>query len=111
MNRFITKETKNDSRKNRIKLLYILAPVTLIAMFLLVDSVSNTTFEKQKESLEAAINRDVLHCYAVEGFYPPSLEYIKEHYGLNYNEERFVVDYHPVASNLRPNVVILTVDK
>ena len=46
-------------------------------------------------------------CYALEGFYPPDLEYLKEHYGLTYDESSFVVEYQPVAGNIRPDVTIL----
>ncbi len=90
-----------------IHLSYI-AFVALLVLFLFgITSVNKTTIEKQQESLQTAIERDVLHCYAVEGCYPPSLDYIKEHYGLVYDEETFFVDYKPVGSNIMPDITIL----
>ena len=59
------------------------------------------------ESLENALNRSITQCYAVEGAYPPSLAYIKEHYGLIYDEELFYVDYQPIGSNIMPDVTIM----
>ena len=54
-----------------------LSLVLFIGLFFLflkgIGSVSNTTKEKQLESLNDAINRSVIHCYCVEGTYPPSL--------------------------------------
>ena len=35
---------------------------------------------------------------------------MKEHYGLIYNEDRFYVSYHPIASNIRPEYDILELD-
>lgn len=89
-----------------------LAFLLLLALFLIgITSVNKTTIEKQQESLQTALERDVLHCYAVEGFYPPSLDYIKEHYGLSYDEDTFYVDYKPIGSNIMPDMTILRVGK
>lgn len=101
-------------RNKRIK--YAKFPVLLsIAAFIIlfflfysgIGSVSETNKNKQKESLETALNRSITQCYAVEGAYPPSLSYIKEHYGLTYDENLFFVDYQPIGSNIIPDVTIL----
>ena len=44
-----------------------------------VGSVSQTASEQQMENLQQAIRRSAVHCYAVEGSYPESLDYLKEH--------------------------------
>jgi len=108
MNRFANKNDQSSLRRlPRIRLTYFLCPA-LLALFLLgLSSIGETTVSRQQESLENALNRDIIHCYAVEGFYPPSLEYIEEHYGLVYDKNMFFVDYQPIASNLRPDVTIL----
>lgn len=110
MHRFTTKATRRDDRKSFTKWLYLLLPILVVIFWYILTSVDNSTIDRQKESLENALNRDILHCYAVEGFYPPSLDYLKEHYGLRYDEELFMVDYQPIASNLRPDVTILVHD-
>ena len=46
-------------------------------------------------------------CYGTEGAYPESLAYLKEHYGLHYNEEKYIVDYEIVAKNIRPQVRVV----
>ena len=45
--------------------------------------------------------------YAMEGAYPESLEYLKEHYGLNYDETRYIINYEVMGSNLMPDVMVL----
>ena len=82
--------------------------VLVIAFFIIaVSRFSGNRVANQKEILTDAINRDVVHCYSIEGFYPPSLEYIEEHYGLTYDRDLFIVDYEPIASNLMPNITII----
>lgn len=108
MHRFTTKETKYQDKSAKTKYLYLLLPIILVCFFYLINSVDRETVEKQRESLEIAINKDILHCYAVEGYYPPSLDYLKTHYGLTYDEDLFFIDYQPIGSNIRPDVTILT---
>jgi len=49
----------------------------------------------------------ISQCYAVEGCYPPSLEYLEQHYGLLYDEDSFFIDYEYYGSNLLPEVTVL----
>lgn len=108
MNRFLNKHDKNPLYfLARIRISYLLFPLLIIFFLYGLTSISESTISRQQESLETALNRDIIHCYAVEGFYPPSLNYIEEHYGLVYDKDLFFVDYQPIGSNLRPDVTIL----
>ncbi len=92
-------------------MLPLLVGVFILFLFLRgVQSVSDTTAAKQQESLETALNRSIAQCYAVEGMYPPSLRYIREHYGLTYDEGKFVIDYRCEGSNLMPEVMVLPIN-
>ncbi len=86
-----------------------IAVFTLIAICFVqaVEYSGRSTIEKQQESLERAISRDIVQCYAIEGMYPPSLEYMEEHYGLTYDSDTFFVDYQPIAANLYPHFTII----
>lgn len=84
--------------------------VFLFVMFLFlsgVSSLSESTTKRQKEALEDAITQSISYCYSVEGVYPESLEYLKENYGLTYNEDLFYVDYRTTGANLMPDVTII----
>lgn len=93
------------------RLVFLLPAAAFIILFLLflrgVNSVGSSTLDKQQESLETALSRSIAQCYAVEGTYPPSLEYLKEHYGLTYDEDRFFIDYQVFGSNLMPDVTVI----
>lgn len=60
-----------------------------------------------KQQLEEAVRRTVVACYAVEGFYPPSVQYMQDRYALQYDESRYVIRYEVVASNLMPEITVL----
>ena len=72
-----------------------------------VRSLSADTDRRQRESLERALNQSITSCYAVEGAYPESLEYLTEHYGLTYDHDRFFVDYRISGANIYPDVTLL----
>ena len=46
-------------------------------------------------------------CYAAEGIYPPDLDYLEEHYGLQIDRDRYTVFYQIFASNLMPDITVL----
>lgn len=72
-----------------------------------INTVDESTASEQAKSLESAVRRSVAQCYAVEGTYPPSLDYLKEHYGLVYDAEQFYIDYTAIGSNIMPDITIL----
>lgn len=78
-----------------------------VLFFFAVDATGKSSIAKQQESLENALARDIVQCYSIEGRYPPSLEYLEQHYGLTYDKNTFFVDYMPIASNLYPDVTII----
>lgn len=105
-NRFVIKG-EGHKWQPHIRLIYPACLLILLIFIYSLSSISKTTVLKQQESLENALSKDITHCYAVEGFYPPSLSYLETQYGLTYDKDLFFVDYRPVGSNIRPDVTIL----
>ena len=62
--------------------------------------------KKASRTLQTAVTRSVTCCYE-EGSYPESLDYLKEHYGLHYDESKYFVDYQPIGSNIMPDITIM----
>lgn len=56
------------------------------------------------DMLRQATRKAVIQCYAIEGSYPPDITYLEENYGLEYNHDKYFVDYERYASNLMPYV-------
>lgn len=111
MNRFASKTNESPTVFSRLlRMLPLILGIVIIILFLIgVNYVSTSSLDKQQESLETAISNDIAQCYAVEGTYPPSLEYIKQHYGLTYNENVFYVDYQAIGSNIRPDYTVIRI--
>lgn len=106
MNRFVKKK-KIGIKINFMKISIVIFLAIIIVFLYAVINLNSSTITRQENALKTAIDRDVVNCYALEGFYPPSLDYMEDHYGLTYNKDLFFVDYQPVGSNLLPNITII----
>ena len=92
----------------------LLLPAALFALVLGLfvpglSSVSRAAREAERDSLENAIRRSAVHCYATEGAYPESLQYLEEHYGVLIDHSRYVVDYRAAGANLKPYVQLIDI--
>ena len=56
--------------------------------------------------LRQSVRKAVVQCYAIEGAYPPNVEYIEKNYGIKYNQEKYFIDYEIFASNVMPNIEV-----
>lgn len=82
----------------------------LLAVFVLIytsNSLTETNSTREKEILTSALEKNITQCYALEGAYPPDLEYLSKHYGFTYNKDHFFIDYQYIGGNLRPDVTII----
>lgn len=105
MARFQYQKKQHDSRKFILSVCVFL--VIVLLFFQGIESFSSSSVRRQKESLENALSRSVTYCYAVEGSYPQSLDYLKEHYGLTYNKDKFFVDYRVGGANILPDITVI----
>lgn len=65
---------------------------------------------QHEEALRIAresIMRGAIRCYALEGVYPPSYDYLRENYGIQVDEEKYTVFYDIFASNMMPDVTVI----
>lgn len=85
--------------------LFILIVCVGLAVFLAQRFQLNQR-DRQMEILEQAIERSLSLCYATEGFYPASIDYLVEYYGLVLDEESVYVSYKAFASNIRPDITL-----
>ena len=81
--------------------------VILFACMSGLSQISAQTDEEELASLEEAIHKSVAHCYAVEGYYPESLEYLKEEYGISYDSDKYFIDYQIWGENIMPDITII----
>lgn len=106
MNRF----EKPNFKKRILESVFfpIVVFILILGLFLFgISSISSTAVSEEKKNLENALQRDIVHCYAVEGIYPPTLSYMEDNYGLTYDTDKYIVDYQVIGSNLMPDYHVI----
>ena len=91
-----------------------IAVIALMAIMLavgvrMITGADHAQRKAQTQRVEDAVQSAALTCYAVEGAYPMDLNYLKENYGLSYDEDRYRVTYSAFASNLVPEIYVIEV--
>ena len=90
--------------ENLFPIIFFLVIVTLILFA--TSSVEQNTKQQSRKITEDAIRRAIISCYALEGSYPPSIEYLEKNYGL-YISDRYTVFYTAMGANLPPDLTVL----
>lgn len=88
----------------------ILFLVLAVLVFCLVKATDKMGSGQQAESLkqlDASIRKATMTCYATEGVYPPNVQYLKDNYGIQIDEDRYAVFYEIEGTNLMPNITVM----
>ena len=72
-----------------------------------LENLENGVDAESLRQAEEALRKGCAACYAVEGVYPPDLEYLEEHYGIRVDEEKYTIHYNVFAGNLMPDITVL----
>lgn len=75
-----------------------------------IKNMSKEVGQSDVDMLKDALENAVVTCYAIEGRYPESLEYIEEHYGVKIDGEKYFVDYNKNLINMKPQISVYTVE-
>lgn len=99
---------KNDSFSIKNQLLSIVLFLGIVAMFLGgISTLSKLSSRQESETLRLALVRGAVSCYALNGYYPESLEDLTYEYGITYDREQFLVDYQPQGANIMPEIIVI----
>jgi hypothetical protein len=99
------KKRRNGFARGLALMLAVFA-VLFFGAYALLGGISSVSSGKETELVRAAVRDAVLTCYAVEGFYPETLDYLKQNYGLRFNEDQYFVYYDAFASNIMPGIQV-----
>lgn len=88
----------------------IMAAALAIVFFGVADYAQGYGQRSVKE-IRAAVRSYVAQCYALEGRYPPDLDYLEENYGLLLDSSKYVYHYELFASNIFPDVQVFAINK
>lgn len=84
----------------------VMVAVAILAYFS-IDGFDKNTSGKSQTALENAIKKAAVQCYAIEGSYPPDLQYLADHYGIILNEDTYFYHYQVIGSNVMPDIIVL----
>ena len=88
-------------------LIPVLAVCILLWFFTALGHLGTGQAQEGRQQLETALRRAAVACYATEGVYPPTLDYLTEHYGIQIDRSRYSVFYEIFAENLMPQITVL----
>lgn len=85
-----------------------IAVMVIIALYsvLTMDKVVSWNSDAQSARIKEAIEMACVQCYAIEGSYPPDLEYLRDNYGIVLDHDRYYYYYEVFASNVMPVVEV-----
>ena len=105
-NSFFNK-TKNFIKDTKgILFTVLILAVVIVFFFTAVNGASGKADSSSASTLEKAIKRAAIQCYAIEGFYPPDVDYLVNHYGIIVDSQ-FIVEYKSFSGNNLPIIKVL----
>ena len=98
-------------KKRRRGFLSLLGTIAVFVVLIVLFNygINNLTQANEEEALEAvrnAVTRAAIQFYALEGRFPPHLEYLEERFGLQLDHERFEIIYSAFGANVIPQIFI-----
>ena len=88
-------------------ILTLLSVVVIVAFIIGMQRMNEASKKQAYHALDQAVARAINECYANEGQYPESKEYLEQHYHLVYDHDMFTIEYIAFASNIRPTYTII----
>ena len=74
----------------------------LVMLYYGFSTADSGLSREDAQRAKEAIQKAALECYSIEGAYPQSLEYLKQHYGLYIQEDAYRIRYHYIGANIMP---------
>ena len=98
-----------ETKKNKIHFLpsVIIFAVIVLLVWLLYSRAAASMDTDGGQTLETALENSAVLCYSLEGFYPPSLDYLADNYGVVVDREHYIVHYDVFASNIMPDIRVV----
>ncbi|MDR2610159.1 MAG: hypothetical protein LBC58_01740 [Clostridiales Family XIII bacterium] len=102
MARVFRAKRKTDAA--RIALIAVIVIAVLLALWYGIGAFHEGHHKRDLAFAKDAVVRATVQCYALEGRYPQSLNYLTERYGLMLDENKYVYYYRAIGENLMPEI-------
>jgi|AGTN01.1.fsa_nt_gi hypothetical protein len=96
-------------KNTKLPLISLIACVLVIAaaaavLLIGLSGYAENYSDKRLSEVRDTVLAYVAQCYALEGEYPPDLDYLAENYGLQLDTAHYTYHYDMYASNILPDV-------
>ncbi|MDD5017287.1 MAG: hypothetical protein PHO15_04205 [Eubacteriales bacterium] len=103
-------------KKLNLSLVSIIVAILIIAsagavIFFGVADYSDSYSKNRVDDIRETVLGYVAQCYALEGAYPPDLNYLEQNYGLQLNEDKYIYHYEMFATNILPDVQVFAIER
>ena len=103
---------KNNKTLYLSTVLSVAVFAVIIGVFLFyIGSISDRSGSESKKVTEQAIRRALVRCYAIEGVYPSSVDYLEKNSGVLIDHSRYEVNFQTVGANVIPAVQLIEIDE
>ena len=79
----------------------------ILGGYTLIGRIGQASGSAETQLVRSAVRSCAITCYAVEGAYPATVEYLETNYGLKYNKDAYIIAYDAFASNIMPDIRVL----
>ena len=90
-------------------LLVIIPVVAAVVLVLASQKLGRGQSGESLKQLENSVRKAVMTCYSTEGVYPPSVEYIEDHYGIQIDHDEYAVFYEIFGDNIMPQITVMEI--
>ncbi len=98
-------DAKKEYSKNLART--VITAVVLCAVFFVLSLwIARVSRTENLKLLTQSVKRTCVECYAIEGEYPASVEYMVTNYGLKYDKDKYYIHYDYLAGNMMPTIEI-----
>jgi hypothetical protein len=81
--------------------------LTVVVAVTAIGQMGRRVDVEQVARLQEVLHRAAISCYAVEGRFPPSLDYLVSNYGVVIDYSKFIVEFDVVSRNAMPIIEVI----
>ena len=102
MKKFVNVKARRAERQGILKSVFFVIIISVVLIFG-IYYISNMGSE---QGIREAAVRTAVECYAIEGIYPPNVQYMEDNYNLSYDKTKYFIHYDAFASNIMPTIEV-----
>ena len=104
----LRKENRSASAVRTLITALVILTIVLVIVITAIGSVQSSRRAENIEIIENGVRRAAMECYANEGFFPESIDYLIENYHLYTDNDRCIIHYSSISSNIMPEIKVIS---